>query len=67
MGGVRCAKEIIDSGFAMFRAFFCMVTSIHLNAIRGKEPSYASRDKVLPMMEELTKAFMDIEKEVQQD
>lgn len=67
MGGIRCAKEIIDNMHGLVRVMYCMSASIFLNAIIGKEPSYESRDRFIAKSDELAKLCDDIVKEVETD
>ena len=62
MGGLRCAKEIIDNGFRLNAAMGCMNTTILLHP--DNEPSYEERDEFLAASEALAKVCAKIEKRI---
>ena len=67
MGGLRCAKEIIDQRAALEHQLGCMTASIHLAGESdgsGIRPTYEQRDAFFAAAKELTSVAADIQKHV---
>ena len=65
MGGLPCAKEIIDNGHAVRRSLGCMDTSILLNA-EMTQPTQEQSDEFRAAAENLAKVAAKIERYVSQ-
>jgi len=65
MGGLPCAKEIIDQGFRLGAAIGCMSTSILLHA-EHTQPTQAMSDEFRDASEKLAVIAAKIEKYVRQ-
>lgn len=67
LGGLSCAKEIIDNRNGLVQQLACMVASIHLageNDGSGVRPTEAQRDAFLKASNELAKIAADIQSHV---
>jgi hypothetical protein len=60
MGGLPCAKEIIDNGNALQMKLNCTYASILLNAPRI-QPTYEQRDKFFKAADNLARVAAEIE------
>ena len=60
MGGLPCAKQIIDNMNALYQQMQCMSASIQLNASRV-QPTYEQRDRFLKATEHVAKITAEIE------
>lgn len=60
MGGLPCAKEIIDNRNALVQAMDCMVASILLNA-DSTQPTLKQRDEFVAATAEVAKLAAQIE------
>lgn len=65
MGGLSCAKTIIDNGNALTQAMQCMNASIHLNSSRV-QPTYEQRDRFLAATNQVAKIAAEIEEYVRE-
>jgi uncharacterized protein (UPF0276 family) len=65
MGGLPCAKVIIDNRNALVQQMDCMVASIHLNSSRV-QPTYEMQDKFLAATAKVAKIAAEIEKYVRE-
>jgi len=63
MGGLPCAKQIIDNGNALTQTMQCMNASILLNA-PITQPTYGMRDRFIAATNEVAKIAAEIEKYV---
>lgn len=59
MGGVPCAKEVIDNRNALVQQLACMVATILLH--QDNSPTYAERDEFIAAGEALAKVAAKIE------
>lgn len=66
MGGIRCAKEIIDNGNAVTQQLGCMNASILLAAINGVEPTYEEAKAFRAAADALCLVASGIEKRVRE-
>jgi hypothetical protein len=67
MGGLRCAKEIIDNFAAVENQFNCMRASIHLAGEfdgSGLRPTYEQRDEFIAAADSLVKVMAGIQQYV---
>ena len=64
MGGLACAKEIIDHYNHLVAAGACMVASIQLAATEGREPTYAQLHEFQKLAEPLARCMARIEQSV---
>jgi hypothetical protein len=64
MGGLPCAKQIIDNGNALHQQLQCMNASILLAAPSGVQPTYEEADEFKRLSEPLAKCAAAIEKRV---
>ena len=62
MGGLPCAKVIIDNMHGLIRVMWCMATSIFLASSRGVEPSYEEQESWLKATENVAQVAAAIEK-----
>lgn len=60
MGGLQCAKEIIDQRNALVQQLDCMVASIHLNSTI-KQPNERHEEAFIAASSALAKVAADIE------
>jgi DNA anti-recombination protein RmuC len=65
MGGLPCAKQVIDNVNALYQQLQCMVASIQLNASRI-QPTYEMRDELLSLTDKVAKCAAKIEKYVRE-
>lgn len=63
MGGLQCAKTIIDNKNALIQQMECMTASIQLNSTRI-QPTYEMQDKFIAVTEQVAKVAAEIEKYV---
>lgn len=63
MGGLQCAKEVIDQRNALVQQLDCMVASIHLNST-VKQPTYDYLEQFEKAAGALAKVAADIERYV---
>jgi hypothetical protein len=66
MGGLSCAKTIIDQRNGLVRAMDCMSTSILLAAPCGSYPSEEMEEKFVKLAGELALLSADIERHVRE-
>lgn len=66
MGGLPCAKTIIDQRNAVVQAMDCMATSILLAAPSGAYPSEEMEDKFVAAAQKLAQIAAEIEKHVRE-
>jgi len=67
VGGIRCAKEIIDAGAAVTHQLACMTASIHLAGESdgsGIRPTYEQQDEFLAAAKALTAVSSSIQQHV---
>lgn len=64
MGGIPCAKAIIDNMHGLIRVMWCMATTIFLAATKGVEPTYEEQEAFLAASEALAKVASGIEARV---
>lgn len=64
MGGLQCAKQVIDNGYALRQKMGCMETSILLASQQGIEPTYEEAELYRKKAEELALVCSAIEKRV---
>lgn len=64
MGGLPCAKTIIDQRAAVIRAMDCMSTTILLAAPNGSYPSEQMEDEFVKAASHLAEVATKIEKAV---
>jgi hypothetical protein len=67
MGGLPCAKQVIDNGNALHQKLQCMNASILLAAPRGVEPTYAEVEEFRKKADELAIIAAVIEKRVRSE
>lgn len=60
MGGLPCAKIIIDNRNALVQQMDCMVASIHLNSARI-QPTYDHQNRFLKATEQVAKIAAEIQ------
>lgn len=64
MGGLPCAKQIIDNYFALVQAGGCMSTSILLAAVNHGSPTQDQADRFAKAANALAEIMAEIEKSV---
>jgi hypothetical protein len=66
MGGLQCAKTVIDQGAGLVRAMNCMSTSILLAAPGGSYPTEEMEEKFVRLADELALLSAEIEHHVRE-
>jgi hypothetical protein len=64
VGGIRCAKEIIDQFNHLTAAGQCMVASLHLGSTEQREPTYDQLYEFQKLAEPLARCMARIEASV---